>query len=350
MENDDIDDNEIHNLTVNKLQDIHEYTNDKNDHKINEFNFKGVVIGGTYQHCFDENLPLIAPPLKKDKRVTGVNITKNNQLEIKLYIPNDETVKIINLGTSWIWMNTSPDGFLVSKNSFTSKKKLICYYLQRHPIDWARDTEREERENLRENNHNLMVNKLSGSQENLAGDAFHRFHSYSIDFLDRDERERGRDGLQRVMNSSVNAVVRDEGGRDERGERGERVGRDRMRGMGDIGGMSGMTMRGRIDEEEEESDIHYVDVAMQCEYEEDETALDFDMSNKRETNSTVHNWSSQNHNNENRENENRENLENRIRGNENSDFECKKNSKYFHDNRVVQGHFSPPRYGEEISV
>ena len=126
----------------------------KNNDIINESNFKGIVIGGTYQHCFEEHSPLIAPPLKMDKRVTGIIINDKNELLLKLFLPKDDITKIINLGINWKWTATVPDGFLLSKSPFSARKKLICYYLQRHPLLWAADIEREKESNFRNNDHN----------------------------------------------------------------------------------------------------------------------------------------------------------------------------------------------------
>ena len=85
------------NVNVNSVYSMADSDQHENKDKINELNFKGIVIGGTYQHCFEDDSPLIAPPLKMDKRVTGISITNMNELELKLYLPKDDTTKIINL-------------------------------------------------------------------------------------------------------------------------------------------------------------------------------------------------------------------------------------------------------------
>ena len=109
---------------------------------LSESNFKGIVIGGTYQHCFENSAPVIAPPCGMEKRVIGVNFAASDHLELRLYLPKDEETKVISLGADWHWINTSPNGYLVSKGLFSSKKKLVCYYLPRHPIEWATESER----------------------------------------------------------------------------------------------------------------------------------------------------------------------------------------------------------------
>ena len=109
---------------------------------MSESNFKGIVIGGTYQHCFEDFGPVIAPPSGMEKRVIGVNFAGNDHLELRLYLPKDEETKVISLGADWHWINTSPNGYLVSKGLFSSRRKLVCYYLPRHPIEWATESER----------------------------------------------------------------------------------------------------------------------------------------------------------------------------------------------------------------
>ena len=77
-----------------------------------------------------------------EKRVIGVNFAGNDHLELRLYLPKDEETKVISLGADWHWINTSPNGYLVSKGLFSSKRKLVSYYLPRHPIEWATESER----------------------------------------------------------------------------------------------------------------------------------------------------------------------------------------------------------------
>jgi len=112
---------------------------DSNKHpdipNVNETNFKGIIIGGTYQQCFEDGCPVVAAPSSYEKRVTGLRNTSNG-LEIKVYIPQDKTTQLINLGTQWKWMRSNPTGFLVSKNLVRTGESIILYYLSRHPYDW----------------------------------------------------------------------------------------------------------------------------------------------------------------------------------------------------------------------
>ena len=197
----------------------------ENKDKINELNFKGIVIGGTYQHCFEDDSPLIAPPLKMDKRVTGISITNMNELELKLYLPKDDTTKIINLGINWKWMATVPDGFLLSKSPFSARKKLICYYSKRHPLLWAADIEREKEiqfqknsnrcnynsnnnfQSMRHNsdfNNNFLSSQLSSGASSSLELNFgnfnalpeYRIQSISRNFEENSSRERERNGFR----------------------------------------------------------------------------------------------------------------------------------------------------------
>jgi hypothetical protein len=122
--------------------DTHDSHKQADNSYLSESNFRGIIFGGSYQHCFEDYSPVVAAPSGADKRVIGVSFSsKSNQvLFLKLYMPKDEKSKIINLGDNWKWIATSPDGYLVSKASIDGSKKL-CYYLPRHPIEWAIDTE-----------------------------------------------------------------------------------------------------------------------------------------------------------------------------------------------------------------
>ena len=125
---------------LNESFSANEFIFDQNS-KLNEKNFKGVVIAGVYQHLFENGLPVIAPPSAYDKKVVSVSFANNKigekSLQIILYIPKDKASKTIDLGANWIWTRTANDGFLVSKEKIRENKKIICYYLPRHPVEWA---------------------------------------------------------------------------------------------------------------------------------------------------------------------------------------------------------------------
>ena len=113
---------------------------------LSEHNFNGVVVGGVYQHYFDDCLPVVAPASATDKRVVGVSVSyKSSDLQrrrglllLKLFIPGrHQTTQTISLGRSWQYTRTAQDGYLVSKEPFRPGAKNVCYYLPRHPMDWA---------------------------------------------------------------------------------------------------------------------------------------------------------------------------------------------------------------------
>jgi hypothetical protein len=104
---------------------------------LNELNFKGVVVGGVYQHCFDNACPLVAAPSASDIRVVDVVIQEDNTLMLSLYLPKEKRVKTLDLGTKWLWMRCSPTGFLAFRSAVIPYEKNVCYFLPKHPDDWT---------------------------------------------------------------------------------------------------------------------------------------------------------------------------------------------------------------------
>lgn len=104
--------------------------------RLNEHNFKGIVIGGVYQHCFDNASPLVAAPTGSDKRVVDVSIQADNSLVLSLYQPRSKTTKQIELGVYWQWMRCSPTGYLAFRTAIEPHHKTVCYFLPKHPDDW----------------------------------------------------------------------------------------------------------------------------------------------------------------------------------------------------------------------
>lgn len=129
--------------------------------------FRGVVVGGIYQQCFDGPTPVVAPPLASATRVTGVLITSHDSLELRLNCPSQSDIKTVDLGQAWRWMRTSPEGYLVFQQEISlpmprgcrgGDGTSVCYYLPRHPFDWAEDCE----ENSAYNQHVLQAQDRSG--------------------------------------------------------------------------------------------------------------------------------------------------------------------------------------------
>ena len=107
---------------------------------LNELNFKGIVVGGVYQQCFDNAFPLVAAPSGSDKRAIDVTILEDNALLLSLYLPTEKKTKEVNLGTKWLWMRCSPTGYLAFCTAVVPYEKNICYFLPKHPDDWKSQT------------------------------------------------------------------------------------------------------------------------------------------------------------------------------------------------------------------
>jgi hypothetical protein len=103
---------------------------------LNELNFKGIVVGGVYQHCFDNAFPVVAAPTGSDKRIVDVVIQDDNALVLSLYLPREKTTKTIDLGTKWMWMRCSPTGYLAFRSAVVPDERNVCYFLPKHPDDW----------------------------------------------------------------------------------------------------------------------------------------------------------------------------------------------------------------------
>eukprot|EP01038_Epipyxis_sp_PR26KG_P012115 gene12115-16221_t len=107
--------------------------------KLNNLNFKCIVIGGVYQHRFDMNAPVIAAPSVTEKRVIGLEFNGTSLL-LNLYLPTENSFKLIDLGCKWTWMRASPTGFVICKSTIQPFKKMVCYFLPRHPCEWCVDS------------------------------------------------------------------------------------------------------------------------------------------------------------------------------------------------------------------
>jgi len=105
----------------------------------NESNFKGVVIGGVYQHCFDGAFPLVAAATASDKRVVHVAVQDCGSLSLSLYLPKDKLVKQIDLGPDWRWIRCCPTGYLAFRES-SQRSMQVYYFLPKHPNDWRDDS------------------------------------------------------------------------------------------------------------------------------------------------------------------------------------------------------------------
>ncbi len=105
---------------------------------LHELNFTNMVVGGYYQHSFQDNKPVIAPVANGGISVVGVRLCRtSNTLELQLNIPGNG-MQIYSLGTSWKVMSAAPTGYLVgSCDSFANvSSRSILFYLPYHPYEW----------------------------------------------------------------------------------------------------------------------------------------------------------------------------------------------------------------------
>lgn len=113
---------------------------------LNELNFKGAVIGGVYQHCFDKASPVVAAPTGADKRVIDVTIEDDNSLVLSLYLPRQKTTQRIDLGSKWQWIRCSPTGYLAFSSAILPHQPVVCYFLPKHPDDWSKQQQSQQQQ------------------------------------------------------------------------------------------------------------------------------------------------------------------------------------------------------------
>ena len=115
--------------------------------------FRGAIIGGTYENCFDDNVPVVSAPSDYDKRVVGVQMVYPNENyrrescapTLKVFLASastksDRAIKTVSLGMSWVCYKVSTGGYLVSASKIIPHEKCVCYFLPKHPSKWAAAT------------------------------------------------------------------------------------------------------------------------------------------------------------------------------------------------------------------
>jgi len=115
--------------------------------------FRGAIIGGTYENCFDDGVPVVSAPSEYDKRVVGVQFdhisgshgSVSKVPALKLFLATAPTksemgIKTVDLGASWVCYKVSTGGFLVAASKILPHAKCICYFLPKHPSKWAAAT------------------------------------------------------------------------------------------------------------------------------------------------------------------------------------------------------------------
>jgi hypothetical protein len=116
---------------------IGDHAMDSISHGVNELTFNGVIVGGVYENCFDSGIPVVSAPSSYDNRVVNVSMDCYGSLCLHLFLPNSKTIKIVNLGKNWYCYKTSTGAFLVTKNEIAPHRRMVCYFLPKHPLRWA---------------------------------------------------------------------------------------------------------------------------------------------------------------------------------------------------------------------
>lgn len=111
-----------------------------------ESHFCGLIVGGSYQHCFDDTLPVVAVPNSNEKRVVNIFLC-DQALSVLVYFPVTGKVLSVDLGNDWRWCKASPVGYLLHRNTqgksgtnLRRQTKLSCigvvyYFVSKHPND-----------------------------------------------------------------------------------------------------------------------------------------------------------------------------------------------------------------------
>ena len=183
--------------------DLHRQTDLWN---MNENNFRGVIIGGIYGHYWDGNMPTIVPNASTvSKRVVGVHLREDGALLLRLYVPFDRAVKLINLGVNWVWLPASPEGYLVSKQSLRCGCTSVSYYLCRHPMEWARDDSDvivTDGIPLEDQNNTSMTLSVNNDEHNSSREpSFFAVRERGGELMDSD-----RNNLELITNDSRNSI------------------------------------------------------------------------------------------------------------------------------------------------
>lgn len=142
---------------------------------VDEVTWKLPIIGGSYQHCVEGNVPVVAPPSNSETRVVDMYLYGNDAnlaLYLVLYDPipyntntttykrygsgvvivgeaRDHQTRTISLGVDWGWMRANPQGFIVcSKKPCNPTAKIedsanhddpvgyFGFYVSKHPTEY----------------------------------------------------------------------------------------------------------------------------------------------------------------------------------------------------------------------
>lgn len=110
--------------------------------ELNEHSFMGTVIGGVYQHCFDELCPVVAPPSSSESRAVGLHFTVTKSIILHIFVPKKNKIDNVEFTVEWKCIRASPTGFLLTEKSHMRDHRLaVYYYIHKHPYDWSAETD-----------------------------------------------------------------------------------------------------------------------------------------------------------------------------------------------------------------
>ena len=105
------------------------------DALLSERVFSGVLVGCSYQHCFENNCPVVAAPSSSDTRVVDAKVDDARSLHLKLYSPARDSFFFVNLGSSWRYMPACPTGYLLFQDEFKLGNRQVMYFTAKHPYE-----------------------------------------------------------------------------------------------------------------------------------------------------------------------------------------------------------------------
>lgn len=111
---------------------------------LDENNWRYAVVGGTYQHCIENSVPVVLPPGVGDPRVLSVRFERSItgspldvSLVLRVYDPHrrQEPFRSVPLGNSWVWYRVNPQGFLLGPRDLSPGAVGSLYYTPSHPVE-----------------------------------------------------------------------------------------------------------------------------------------------------------------------------------------------------------------------
>jgi hypothetical protein len=131
---------------VNRESKVHWYDLQGGHSCLDHSSFRGMIVGGTYENCFDDNVPVVTAPTAREKRVVGVQLVPSTHsgtaacLKVFLFMASsrdEKQIKSVNLGHHWVCYKISTGGFLVSRAEIMPYQSCTCYFMPKHPKKWT---------------------------------------------------------------------------------------------------------------------------------------------------------------------------------------------------------------------